>query len=278
MVPKVQQTEVELQEHLADQLWFLDSSVISFDNGFDGEAKRLATTIRVLLHDTRYSKSLLGQLGMKNQSYWDTATGWEENEVFDAMLVLKHYDGKTATYRPVLDRTIKPMLQCDFETWWNRSVFIDKNKNVFTRKDLVLTVADQDGGAHIDPALEEKYVALSRRNSLGWSYAGEDGQRSLGGPERAAIRQISHELLKSLKPDYVAPEHSSAGMFVGPMTTNIPGLSVAFKTSRGGNGLTLHRDNPFLTRDNPNRRSVKIGRNQLCPCGSGKKYKKCHGQ
>ncbi len=22
----------------------------------------------------------------------------------------------------------------------------------------------------------------------------------------------------------------------------------------------------------------KIGRNQLCPCGSGKKYKRCHGQ
>jgi uncharacterized protein YecA (UPF0149 family) len=22
----------------------------------------------------------------------------------------------------------------------------------------------------------------------------------------------------------------------------------------------------------------KIGRNQLCPCGSGEKYKRCHGQ
>ncbi|MBI2855215.1 MAG: SEC-C domain-containing protein [Chloroflexi bacterium] len=22
----------------------------------------------------------------------------------------------------------------------------------------------------------------------------------------------------------------------------------------------------------------KVGRNQQCPCGSGKKYKKCHGQ
>jgi preprotein translocase subunit SecA len=25
-------------------------------------------------------------------------------------------------------------------------------------------------------------------------------------------------------------------------------------------------------------RSVQIGRNDPCPCGSGKKYKKCHGQ
>ncbi|MFC1935150.1 SEC-C metal-binding domain-containing protein [Chloroflexota bacterium] len=25
-------------------------------------------------------------------------------------------------------------------------------------------------------------------------------------------------------------------------------------------------------------RHGKIGRNEKCPCGSGKKYKKCHGQ
>ena len=28
----------------------------------------------------------------------------------------------------------------------------------------------------------------------------------------------------------------------------------------------------------PLRRDAKIGRNTLCPCGSGKKYKKCHGR
>jgi uncharacterized protein YecA (UPF0149 family) len=25
------------------------------------------------------------------------------------------------------------------------------------------------------------------------------------------------------------------------------------------------------------REAPKVGRNDLCPCGSGKKYKKCHG-
>jgi len=28
----------------------------------------------------------------------------------------------------------------------------------------------------------------------------------------------------------------------------------------------------------PVRAEPKIGRNELCPCGSGKKYKHCHGQ
>ena len=27
----------------------------------------------------------------------------------------------------------------------------------------------------------------------------------------------------------------------------------------------------------PVRQSVKVGRNDPCPCGSGRKYKKCHG-
>jgi uncharacterized protein YecA (UPF0149 family) len=27
-----------------------------------------------------------------------------------------------------------------------------------------------------------------------------------------------------------------------------------------------------------NTKVPKVGRNELCPCGSGKKYKKCHGR
>jgi uncharacterized protein YchJ len=33
-----------------------------------------------------------------------------------------------------------------------------------------------------------------------------------------------------------------------------------------------HRPQPFV------REQPKIGRNDPCPCGSGKKYKKCHGE
>jgi preprotein translocase subunit SecA len=30
-------------------------------------------------------------------------------------------------------------------------------------------------------------------------------------------------------------------------------------------------------RQTPRRNTEKVGRNDPCPCGSGKKYKKCHG-
>jgi preprotein translocase subunit SecA len=58
-------------------------------------------------------------------------------------------------------------------------------------------------------------------------------------------------------------------------------------TQTGVNSSTV-RDNPVILRPDPGKgsskppmvtpqRSGKVGRNDPCPCGSGKKYKKCHG-
>jgi hypothetical protein len=75
----------------------------------------------------------------------------------------------------------------------------------FTRKDLVLALANQDGGAHVDPALNEAYEALSQSNSLGWmagvpSGAGDADTSSvpMGSPVPANVRQIAWELERSL--------------------------------------------------------------------------------
>ncbi len=39
----------------------------------------------------------------------------------------------------------------------------------------------------------------------------------------------------------------------------------------------LHDPNYLLGRQPVYRTEPKVGRNDPCPCGSGKKYKKCHG-
>jgi hypothetical protein len=51
-----------LLANLAESIDFLNLSASSFDNGYEAEAKRLAVTLRVLLHDTAQSHSLLGLL------------------------------------------------------------------------------------------------------------------------------------------------------------------------------------------------------------------------
>lgn len=57
---------------LPEQCDYLMASAARFDEGYHHESKRLAVTLRVLVHDTRDSASLLGQLGVKDTlSYLD---------------------------------------------------------------------------------------------------------------------------------------------------------------------------------------------------------------
>ena len=138
-----------------------------------------------------------------------------------------------------------------FEEWWGEVVLMDDRRATMSRRDLVLSVADQDGGAHVDPALNETYARLTRQNSLGWTVTDGKTTRPVRKVERAALRQIAHEVFKGLIPGYTKHlEEQDAGMFVGGM--------MAYDGVPGGFGKTP-------------------GRNDPCFCASGKKYKKCHG-
>ena len=56
---------------------------------------------------------------------------------------------------------------------------------------------------------------------------------------------------------------------------NISTQSTDLKPSNSNQNLT--KDSSAFTALQPNGVQPKIGRNQACPCGSGKKYKRCHG-
>jgi hypothetical protein len=253
---KVAITNAELEDHLNEQLHFLESSAGAFDKGFDGEAKRLAVAIRVLVHDTSKSRSLLGQLGrLQSQKFVDTALPEVPGNVgtYSGLLSISA-DQTGAKYTPHLDDVPAAPRQIDFPDWWtNQPVFIDSAKRKFSRKDLVLAAANQDGGAHVDPALDESYMQLSKKNSLNW-FSGQNGKDfvPIPAPERVAIRQIAHEILKTLMPSY------------GKKISR-PGLSIA------GVGFQLN----VQPAGAPPR---KMRRNEPCYCGSGKKYKHCHGR
>ena len=50
--------------------------------------------------------------------------------------------------------------------------------------------------------------------------------------------------------------------------------------SKGSDGSQQQGGNPEAPRpkSQPVRVEAKVGRNEPCPCGSGKKYKQCHGK
>lgn len=195
----------ELALHLKEQIRFLINSSKSFDEGFEGEGKRLAVAIRVLVHDTSKSRSLLGLLKKKDMQFYDTATDFNpwnllSSNCLTAMRLRKTSNGAVAEYVPYLDMSPSKIEKVKFEEWWNKIIIVDKHHRQFTRKSLVLAVSNQDGGAHVDPSLDFSYAELSRLNSLSCYLINErcSTESIKNGPELPSIRQIAHEILKSL--------------------------------------------------------------------------------
>lgn len=246
------QSQQELQQHLTDTVQALELSARAFDVGYEGEAKRLAAAIRILVHDTPHSTSLLGQLERKSRFYDTCMPRHPENTMTYNGITAMNLAGREVTYVALLDEvpSDSPPQWVSFDRWWNRVIFVDEAGRETTRRDLILAVANKDGGAHVDPVLDEKYASLSRRNSLAWRTSGPRGDSPLEGPEKSAVRQIAHEVLKSLNPE-------------------MPSMKPTFK------GVVVMDVHTRATNKQPT--IPRVGRNEPCPCGSGKKYKKCHG-
>jgi SEC-C motif len=72
-----------------------------------------------------------------------------------------------------------------------------------------------------------------------------------------------------LRPKPISPEQRED--VIAPMAAGLLGAHQYFRAQREAYAGTAFRREP-------KRRASKVGRNNLCPCGSGKKYKKCRGR
>jgi hypothetical protein len=210
-----EQADHELVGHLVEQVQFLRTSAVRFDEGDDAEAKRLALVVRTLCHETSSSHSLLGQLNLLDTlEFVDTATpappdlepesGVDDSvETFTVTMFaspLAPMGGGPRGYTPLLD-TFSARRGRPFSEWWGAVVLEDPGHRM-TRRDVVLALANQDGGAHIDPVLgDTAYAAMSRDASLGTI-----GYRTVDGREHAidvnpvlmVMRQIALEINETL--------------------------------------------------------------------------------
>jgi hypothetical protein len=84
----------------------------------------------------------------------------------------------------------------------------DSPTSGFSRRDIVLPIANKDGGAHVDPDLDKRYADLSRLNSMGWLASTGDGPAAMPHVELMCVRHIAHELLVTLacQVDWSFPE------------------------------------------------------------------------
>lgn len=215
---RVQRPKDELRRELVEQLQLLRHSCQAFDGGLEAVAKHISLSLRVLLHHHRQSRALLDQLGLRDGRYLTSAPPLNQNNLLtECNLVLMHVGPTGARYLPLVAAGGPPfpLQPIPFVDWWNNPVLKDNCGRTFCRRELVLNVADTDGGAHVDPELEEAYMAISRENSLGWVFStGAENSALEGRPELACMRQIAHELLATIH--QFAPEFSQHAQPVVP--------------------------------------------------------------
>jgi hypothetical protein len=199
--------EDDLKEQLNDHKKFLERSSNDFDQGHFEEAKRIAVSVRVLVHDTKNSHSLLKQLGVKNTNkYLSTCPDFNVTMPKGATLL---YSGGLAL--PGVPNGYIPRCMSSepndfaswvsFEEWWNQIVIWETK---FTRIEIILALANKDGGAHVDPKINAVYESLKKEGS-GLRKLNFDPVKGFSdaGPivkiEQVCARQIAYELLASIK-------------------------------------------------------------------------------
>ncbi|MBP2158270.1 MULTISPECIES: hypothetical protein [Asticcacaulis] len=217
---------------------FLKNSARLYDEGYEDEAIRMATTLRVLLHDTSQSTSLLTHLGVKKQlKFIDTGLyrdrldrakdAWISKTCPGAKIVgispgeaglveiRPNPDGTGGFYAPLRENRFHPhdprskaMLQpLDFDSWWRTPLVEASSLRQFSRENLILIMANQDGGAHVDAHIDIDYRDFMS-DFLGHSveFGGTDGTMDANWEPPpvqnnvafASVRQIAWEIETTL--------------------------------------------------------------------------------
>ena len=181
-----------------------------YDSGKHWAALPLAASLRLLLHDTPNSHALLAQLGELNSvEFCDSAYHRNPDNLIrshEGLVTMAVIGGKTgAWYLPVLtnnrDRRDYPIVS--FRSWWDLMVLQDWVGHSWTRRSLVLEMANKEGGAHDDPTQSEAIRAVELENSMGWVVKDSRGDGTFENrPFLPSIRQIAWEVQFTLERRY----------------------------------------------------------------------------
>lgn len=199
---RVARPKADLERELREQIELLTDACDRYDSGKEVVGRHIALSLRVLLNQHGKNHALLEQLGIRAGKWLDTAGPLSPtNLMAEHNLVALKAGPDGGRYVPASSLGDGlPNWQADFPDWWTRPVMKDTKGRTMSRFELVGHVANSDGGAHVDPELDEAYMALSRQNALGWTFEHNGNSTPFSSrPEFASVRQIAHEVIETLK-------------------------------------------------------------------------------
>lgn len=200
----VKPTRTRLINKLQEQIRFIQRSCHAFDQGAEEEALRIATSLRVIFHDTSTSTSIVSHVGLKSKRICSSSRGYGNWQDY-----LSHQINLNSSQPirmvPLLGDTLKEL---SIENWWSKEPVFTHNGQTYSRRKIVLSAANKDGGAHVDEQLDTYYEVLC----AGEYALGITGNLTYNGnppfPQGvviypanahfALIRQFAHELLVSI--------------------------------------------------------------------------------
>jgi hypothetical protein len=194
----------EMKANFEEQLDFLSEDCDRFDQGDEKYIKRMAVTIRILFKKSKNDTPLLEEIGeSKNRKFVNTILFLPSSpgSSFAPLAPIAIFQNEQKQrYVPLLDQAPfgEPL---EFDAWWNAPVLGVLEKGTLSRRELILAVAEKDGGAHVDRKLKEPYASLKSESVLNWNPMG-----LASGIENkaiaASVRQIAHEVLKTFRSSY----------------------------------------------------------------------------
>jgi len=96
------------------------------------------------------------------------------------------------------------------------------------------------------------------------------------------LDKVNYDVISGLSKFEVKPEQSGEPLDIEERS-NIHPLRMEYKhverdALQDNDVVTREDEQAFLDQQTVTRNRPKVGRNDVCPCGSGKKYKQCHGK
>jgi hypothetical protein len=199
------------REKLDEQRHLLRNAVGRMSAGDLAEALQIATILRVLIHESRHSIPLLKQLvpNYLDLTIFGQRSSVEENlnPGVQRVMLLSVPISFTMSDRgyflnPVLttdDKILVPM-----DRWWERpSLIIPGAPEGFSRREIILGLAEKEGGAHVDPGVPERYQRLLDCKSL--QLGSGPAQITTVNLSRMMVGQAGVEMLDALERNFPRP-------------------------------------------------------------------------
>jgi hypothetical protein len=204
MLPRMDRTQNELLQDTWDQVSALRRFGSMYDEGDRWAAKFLATAVSTLVRDgRRNTHPLLEQIGVRAEmQFLSTARPLALNVKPDTPLLLIRSgpDGFSLVPKKDVPVLVPESHWLPFPDWWAEPIFGDAKGQRLTREELVKSIRDQDGGAHVDPVLTDAAYKLLKAGEVGVQLTSQGRQVPIEGAQLASMRQIAWELEHSLGP------------------------------------------------------------------------------